>query len=168
MSKSKIEPAVAEKSSRSSRTLLLILGLMVFEAAGIFGVIEWMRPGDVQADGLSQDVTFAPDELVEVVVYEEANQRKGDASWSVKVVALVPAPFVAEFTAVVEPFQHRIESSFVRCWRSASREEIQALEPVIFTEAVGTSFEKLFSFIHGPEQPQAVYAWQVIIDQRDR
>ena len=168
MSKSKIEPAVAEKSSRSSRTLLLILGLMVFEAAGIFGVIEWMRPGDVQADGLSQDVTFAPDELVEVVVYEEANQRKGDASWSVKVVALVPAPFVAEFTAVVEPFQHRIESSFVRCWRSASREEIQALEPVIFTEAVGTSFEKLFSFIHGPEQPQAVYAWQVIIDQSDR
>ncbi len=168
MSKSKIEPAVAEKSSRSSRTLLLILGLMVFEAAGIFGVIEWMRPGDVQADGFSQDVTFAPDELVEVVVYEEANQRKGDASWSVKVVALVPAPFVAEFTAVVEPFQHRIESSFVRCWRSASREEIQALEPVIFTEAVGTSFEKLFSFIHGPEQPQAVYAWQVIIDQSDR
>ena len=168
MSKSKIEPAVAEKSSRSSRTLLLILGLMVFEAAGIFGVIEWMRPGDVQADGFSQDVTFAPDELVEVVVYEEANQRKGDASWSVKVVALVPAPFVAEFTAVVEPFQHRIESSFVRCWRSASREEIQALEPVIFTEAVGTSFEKLFSFIHGPEQPQVVYAWQVIIDQSDR
>ena len=168
MSKSKIEPAVAEKSSRSSRTLLLILGLMVFEAAGIFGVIEWMRPGDVQADGLSQDVTFAPDELVEVVVYEEANQRKGDASWSVKVVALVPAPFVAEFTAVVEPFQHRIESSFVRCWRSASREEIQALEPVVFTEAVGTSFEKLFSFIHGPEQPQVVYAWQVIIDQSDR
>ena len=168
MSKSKIEPAVAEKSSRSSRTLLLILGLMVFEAAGIFGVIEWMRPGDVQADGFSQDVTFAPDELVEVVVYEEANQRKGDASWSVKVVALVPAPFVAEFTAVVEPFQHRIESSFVRCWRSASREEIQALEPVIFTEAVGTSFEKLFSFIHGPEQPQALYAWQVIIDQSDR
>lgn len=168
MSKSKIEPAVTEKSSRSSRTLLLILGLMVFEAAGIFGVIEWMRPGDVQADGFSQDVTFAPDELVEVVVYEEANQRKGDASWSVKVVALVPAPFVAEFTAVVEPFQHRIESSFVRCWRSASREEIQALEPVIFTEAVGTSFEKLFSFIHGPEQPQAVYAWQVIIDQSDR
>ena len=168
MSKSKIEPAVAEKSSRSSRTLLLILGLMVFEAAGIFGVIEWMRPGDVQADSFSQDVTFAPDELVEVVVYEEANQRKGDASWSVKVVALVPAPFVAEFTAVVEPFQHRIESSFVRCWRSASREEIQALEPVIFTEAVGTSFEKLFSFIHGPEQPQAVYAWQVIIDQSDR
>ena len=168
MSKSKIEPAVVEKSSRSSRTLLLILGLMVFEAAGIFGVIEWMRPGDVQADGFSQDVTFAPDELVEVVVYEEANQRKGDASWSVKVVALVPAPFVAEFTAVVEPFQHRIESSFVRCWRSASREEIQALEPVIFTEAVGTSFEKLFSFIHGPEQPQAVYAWQVIIDQSDR
>lgn len=168
MSKSKIETAVAEKSSRSSRTLLLILGLMVFEAAGIFGVIEWMRPGDVQADGFSQDVTFAPDELVEVVVYEEANQRKGDASWSVKVVALVPAPFVAEFTAVVEPFQHRIESSFVRCWRSASREEIQALEPVIFTEAVGTSFEKLFSFIHGPEQPQAVYAWQVIIDQSDR
>ena len=168
MSKSKIEPAVAEKSIRSSRTLLLILGLMVFEAAGIFGVIEWMRPGDVQADGFSQDVTFAPDELVEVVVYEEANQRKGDASWSVKVVALVPAPFVAEFTAVVEPFQHRIESSFVRCWRSASREEIQALEPVIFTEAVGTSFEKLFSFIHGPEQPQAVYAWQVIIDQSDR
>ena len=168
MSKSKIEPAVAEKSSRSSRTLLLILGLMVFEAAGISGVIEWMRPGDVQADGFSQDVTFAPDELVEVVVYEEANQRKGDASWSVKVVALVPAPFVAEFTAVVEPFQHRIESSFVRCWRSASREEIQALEPVIFTEAVGTSFEKLFSFIHGPEQPQAVYAWQVIIDQSDR
>ena len=168
MSKSKIEPAVAEKSSRSSRTLLLILGLMVFEAAGIFGVIEWMRPGDVQADGFSQDVTFAPDELVEVVVYEEANQRKGDASWSVKVVALVPAPFVAEFTAVVEPFQHRIESSFVRCWRSASREEIQALEPVIFTEAVGTSFEKLFSFIHGPDQPQAVYAWQVIIDQSDR
>lgn len=168
MSKSKIEPAVAEKSSRSSRTLLLILGLMVFEAAGIFGVIEWMRPGDVQADGFSQDVTFAPDELVEVVVYEEANQRKGDASWSVKVVALVPAPFVAEFTAVVEPFQHRIESSFVRCWRSASREEIQALEPVVFTEAVGTSFEKLFSFIHGPEQPQAVYAWQVIIDQSDR
>lgn len=168
MSKSKIEPAVAEKSSRSSRTLLLILGLMVFEAAGIFGVIEWMRPGDVQADGFSQNVTFAPDELVEVVVYEEANQRKGDASWSVKVVALVPAPFVAEFTAVVEPFQHRIESSFVRCWRSASREEIQALEPVIFTEAVGTSFEKLFSFIHGPEQPQAVYAWQVIIDQSDR
>ena len=168
MSKSKIEPAVAEKSSRSSRTLLLILGLMVFEAAGIFGVIEWMRPGDVQADGLAQDVTFAPDELVEVVVYEEANQRKGDSSWSVKVVALVPAPFVAEFTAVVEPFQHRIESSFVRCWRSASREEIQALEPVIFTEAVGTSFEKLFSFIHGPEQPQAVYAWQVIIDQSDR
>ena len=168
MSKSKIEPAIAEKSSRSSRTLLLILGLMVFEAAGIFGVIEWMRPGDVQADGFSQDVTFAPDELVEVVVYEEANQRKGDASWSVKVVALVPAPFVAEFTAVVEPFQHRIESSFVRCWRSASREEIQALEPVIFTEAVGTSFEKLFSFIHGPEQPQAVYAWQVIIDQSDR
>ena len=168
MSKSKIEPAVAEKSPRSSRTLLLILGLMVFEAAGIFGVIEWMRPGDVQADGFSQDVTFAPDELVEVVVYEEANQRKGDASWSVKVVALVPAPFVAEFTAVVEPFQHRIESSFVRCWRSASREEIQALEPVIFTEAVGTSFEKLFSFIHGPEQPQAVYAWQVIIDQSDR
>ena len=168
MSKSKIEPAVAEKSSRSSRTLLLILGLMVFEAAGIFGVIEWMRPGDVQADGFSQDVTFAPDELVEVVVYEEANQRKGDASWSVKVVALVPAPFVAEFTAVVEPFQHRIESSFVRCWRSASREEIQALEPVIFTEAVGTSFEKLFSFIHGPEQPQAVYAWHVIIDQSDR
>ena len=167
MSKSKIEPAVAEKSSRSSRTLLLILGLMVFEAAGIFGVIEWMRPGDVQADGFSQDVTFAPDELVEVVVYEEANQRKGDASWSVKVVALVPAPFVAEFTAVVEPFQHRIESSFVRCWRSASREEIQALEPVVFTEAVGTSFEKLFSFIHGPEQPQAVYAWQVIIDQSD-
>ena len=168
MSKSKIEPAVAEKSSRSSRTLLLILGLMVFEAAGIFGVIEWMRPGDVQADGFSQDVTFAPDELVEVVVYEEANQRKGDANWSVKVVALVPAPFVAEFTAVVEPFQHRIESSFVRCWRSASREEIQALEPVVFTEAVGTSFEKLFSFIHGPEQPQAVYAWQVIIDQSDR
>ena len=168
MSKSKIEPAVAEKSSRSSRTLLLILGLMVFEAAGIFGVIEWMRPGDVQADGFSQDVTFAPDELVEVVVYEEANQRKGDTSWSVKVVALVPAPFVAEFTAVVEPFQHRIESSFVRCWRSASREEIQALEPMIFTEAVGTSFEKLFSFIHGPEQPQAVYAWQVIIDQSDR
>lgn len=168
MSKSKIEPAVAEKSSRSSRTLLLILGLMVFEAAGIFGVIEWMRPGDVQADGFSQDVTFAPDELVEVVVYEEANQRKGDASWSVKVVALVPAPFVAEFTAVVEPFQHRIESSFVRCWRSASREEIQALEPLVFTEAVGTSFEKLFSFIHGPEQPQAVYAWQVIIDQSDR
>lgn len=168
MSKSKIEPAVAEKSSRSSRTLLLILGLMVFEAAGIFGVIEWMRPGDVQADGFSQDVTFAPDELVEVVVYEEANQRKGDASWSVKVVALVPAPFVAEFTAVVEPFQHRIESSFVRCWRSASREEIHALEPVVFTEAVGTSFEKLFSFIHGPEQPQAVYAWQVIIDQSDR
>ena len=168
MSKSKIEPAVAEKSSRSSRTLLLILGLMVFEAAGIFGVIEWMRPGDVQADGFAQDVTFAPDELVEVVVYEEANQRKGDESWSVKVVALVPAPFVAEFTAVVEPFQHRIESSFVRCWRSASREEIQALEPVIFTEAVGTSFEKLFSFIHGPEQPQAVYAWQVIIDQSDR
>ena len=168
MSKSKIEPAVAEKSSRSSRTLLLILGLMVFEAAGIFGVIEWMRPGDVQADGLAQDVTFAPDELVEVLVYEEANQRKGDASWSVKVVALVPAPFVAEFTAVVEPFQHRIESSFVRCWRSASREEIQALEPVIFTEAVGTSFEKLFSFIHGPEQPQVVYAWQVIIDQSDR
>ena len=168
MSKSKIEPAVTEKSSRSSRTLLLILGLMVFEAAGIFGVIEWMRPGDVQADGFSQDVTFAPDELVEVVVYEEANQRKGDASWSVKVVALVPAPFVAEFTAVVEPFQHRIESNFVRCWRSASREEIQALEPVIFTEAVGTSFEKLFSFIHGPEQPQAVYAWQVIIDQSDR
>ena len=168
MSKSKIDPAVAEKSSRSSRTLLLILGLMVFEAAGIFGVIEWMRPGDVQADGFSQDVTFAPDELVEVVVYEEANQRKGDASWSVKVVALVPAPFVAEFTAVVEPFQHRIESSFVRCWRSASREEIQALEPVVFTEAVGTSFEKLFSFIHGPEQPQVVYAWQVIIDQSDR
>ena len=168
MSKSKIEPAVAEKSSRSSRTLLLILGLMVFEAAGISGVIEWMRPGDVQADGFSQDVTFAPDELVEVVVYEEANQRKGDASWSVKVVALVPAPFVAEFTAVVEPFQHRIESNFVRCWRSASREEIQALEPVIFTEAVGTSFEKLFSFIHGPEQPQVVYAWQVIIDQSDR
>ena len=168
MSKSKIEPAVAEKSSRSSRTLLLILGLMVFEAAGIFGVIEWMRPGDVQADGFSQDVNFAPDELVEVVVYEEANQRKGDASWSVKVVALVPAPFVAEFTAVVEPFQHRIESSFVRCWRSASREEIQALEPVVFTGAVGTSFEKLFSFIHGPEQPQAVYAWQVIIDQSDR
>ena len=168
MSKSKIEPAVAEKSSRVSRTLLLILGLMVFEAAGIFGVIEWMRPGDVQADGFAQDVTFAPDELVEVVVYEEANQRKGDASWSVKVVALVHAPFVAEFTAVVEPFQHRIESSFVRCWRSASREEIQALEPVIFTEAVGTSFEKLFSFIHGPEQPQAVYAWQVIIDQSDR
>ena len=168
MSKSKIEPAVAKKSSRSSRTLLLILGLMVFEAAGIFGVIEWMRPGDVQADGFSQDVTFAPDELVEVVVYEEANQRKGDTSWSVKVVALVPAPFVAEFTAVVEPFQHRIESSFVRCWRSASREEIQALEPMIFTEAVGTSFEKLFSFIHGPEQPQAVYAWQVIIDQSDR
>ena len=168
MSKSKIEPAVAEKSSRSSRTLLLILGLMVFEAAGIFGVIEWMRPGDVQADGFSQDVTFAPDELVEVVVYEEANQRKGDTSWSVKVVALVPAPFVAEFTAVVEPFQHRIESSFVRCWRSASREEIQALEPMIFTEAVGTSFEKLFSFIHGPEQPQAVYAWQVIIDQSER
>ena len=168
MSKSKIEPAVAEKSSSSSRTLLLILGLMVFEAAGIFGVIEWMRPGDVQADGFSQDVTFAPDELVEVVVYEEANQRKGDASWSVKVVALVPAPFVAEFTAVVEPFQHRIESSFVRCWRSASREEIQALEPVVFTEAVGTSFEKLFSFIHGPEQPQVVYAWQVIIDQSDR
>ena len=168
MSKSKIEPAVAEKSSRSSRTLLLILGLMVFEAAGIFGVIEWMRPGDVQADGFSQDVTFAPDELVEVVVYEEANQRKGDASWSVKVVALIPAPFVAEFTAVVDPFQHRIESSFVRCWRSASREEIQALEPVVFTEAVGTSFEKLFSFIHGPEQPQVVYAWQVIIDQSDR
>ena len=168
MSKSKIQPAVAEKSSRSSRTLLLILGLMVFEAAGIFGVIEWMRPGDVQADGFAQDVTFAPDELVEVVVYEEANQRKGDASWSVKVVALVPAPFVAEFTAVVEPFQHRIESSFVRCWRSASREEIQALEPVVFTEAVGTSFEKLFSFIHGPEQLQAVYAWQVIIDQSDR
>ena len=168
MSKSKIETAVAEKSSRSSRTLLLILGLMVFEAAGIFGVIEWMRPGDVQADGLAQDVTFAPDELVEVLVYEEANQRKGDASWSVKVVALVPAPFVAEFTAVVEPFQHRIESSFVRCWRSASREEIQALEPLVFTEAVGTSFEKLFSFIHGPEQPQVVYAWQVIIDQSDR
>ena len=168
MSKSKIDPAVAEKSSRSSRTLLLILGLMVFEAAGIFGVIEWMRPGDVQADGFSQDVTFAPDELVEVVVYEEANQRKGDASWSVKVVALIPAPFVAEFTAVVDPFQHRIESSFVRCWRSASREEIQALEPVVFTEAVGTSFEKLFSFIHGPEQPQVVYAWQVIIDQSDR
>ena len=168
MSKSKIEPAVAEKSIRSSRTLLLILGLMVFEAAGIFGVIEWMRPGDVQADGFSQDVTFAPDELVEVVVYEEANQRKGDASWSVKVVALIPAPFVAEFTAVVDPFQHRIESSFVRCWRSASREEIQALEPVVFTEAVGTSFEKLFSFIHGPEQPQVVYAWQVIIDQSDR
>jgi hypothetical protein len=168
MSKSKIEPAVAEKSIRSSRTLLLILGLMVFEAAGIFGVIEWMRPGDVQADGFSQDVTFAPDELVEVVVYEEANQRKGDASWSVKVVALIPAPFVAEFTAVVEPFQHRIESNFVRCWRSASREEIQALEPVVFTEAVGTSFEKLFSFIHGPEQPQVVYAWQVIIDQSDR
>ena len=85
-----------------------------------------------------------------------------------KVVALVPAPFVAEFTAVVEPFQHRIESSFVRCWRSASREEIHALEPVVFTEAVGTSFEKLFSFIHGSEQPQAVYAWQVIIDQSDR
>ena len=168
MSKSKIEPTVAEKSSRSSRTLLLILGLMVFEAAGIFGVIEWMRPGDVQADGFAQDVTFAPDELVEVVVYEEANQRKGDASWSVKVVALVPAPFVAEFTAVVEPFQHRIESNFVRCWRSASREEIQALEPVVFTEAVGTSFEKLFSFIHGPEQPQVVYAWQVIIDQSGR
>ena len=168
MSKSKIEPAVAEKSSRSSRTLLLILGLMVFEAAGIFGVIEWMRPGDVQADGLAQDVTFAPDELVEVLVYEEANQRKGDASWSVKVVALVPAPFVAEFTAVVEPFQHRIESSFVRCWRSASREEVQALEPLVFTEAVGTSFENLFSFIHGPEQPQVVYAWQVIIDQSDR
>ena len=168
MSKSKIESAVTEKFSRSSRTLLLILGLMVFEAAGIFGVIEWMRPGDVQADGFSQDVTFAPDELVEVVVYEEANQRKGDASWSVKVVALVPAPFVAEFTAVVEPFQHRIESSFVRCWRSASREEVQALEPVVFTEAVGTSFEKLFSFIHGPEQPQVVYAWQVIIDQSDR
>ena len=168
MSKSKIEPAVAEKSSRSSRTLLLILGLMVFEAAGIFGVIEWMRPGDVQADGFAQDVTFAPDELVELVVYEEANQRKADESWSVKVVALVPAPFVAEFSAVVEPFQHRIESSFVRCWRSASREEIQALEPVVFTEAVGTSFEKLFSFIHGPEQPQVVYAWQVIIDQSDR
>ena len=168
MSKSKIEPAVAEKSSRSSRTLLLILGLMVFEAAGIFGVIEWMRPGDVQADGFAQDVTFAPDELVEIVVYEEANQRKDDANWSVKVVALVPAPFVAEFTAVVEPFQHRIESNFVRCWRSASREEIQALEPLVFTEAVGTSFEKLFSFIHGPEQPQAVYAWQVIIDQSDR
>jgi hypothetical protein len=168
MSKSKIEPAVAEKSIRSSRTLLLILGLMVFEAAGIFGVIEWMRPGDVQADGFSQDVTFAPDELVEVVVYEEANQRKGDASWSVKVVALIPAPFVAEFTAVVEPFEHRIESNFVRCWRSASQEEIQALEPVVFTEAVGKSFEKLFSFIHGPEQAQVVYAWQVIVDQSDR
>ena len=168
MSNPENETAVAEKSSRSSRTLLLILGLMVFEAAGIFGVIEWMRPGDVQADGFAQDVTFAPDELVEVVVYEEANQRKGDANWSVKVVALVPAPFVAEFTAVVEPFQHRIESSFVRCWRSASREEIQALEPVVFTEAVGTSFEKLFSFIRGPEQPQVVYAWQVIIDQSDR
>ena len=50
---------------------------MVFEAAGIFGVIEWMRPGDVQADGFSQDVTFTPDELVEVVVYEEANQLQG-------------------------------------------------------------------------------------------
>ena len=142
--------------------------MCIRDRAGIFGLIEWMRPADVQADGFSQDVTFAPDELVEVVVYEEANQRKGDANWSVKVVALVPAPFVAEFTAVVEPFQHRIESNFVRCWRSASREEVQALEPVVFTEAVGTSFEKLFSFIHGPEQPQVVYAWQVIIDQSDR
>ncbi|MEC8093665.1 MAG: hypothetical protein VX155_07555 [Planctomycetota bacterium] len=168
MSKLENETAVAEKSSRSSRTLLLILGLMVFEAAGIFGVIEWMRPSHVQADGFAQDITFAPNELVEVVVYEEANQRKGDTTWSVKVVALVPAPFVAEFTAVVEPFQHRIESNFVRCWRSASRKEIEALEPVVFTEAVGTSFEKLFSFIHGPEQPQVVYAWQVIVDQSNR
>lgn len=162
------ETVVSEKSPRSSRTLLLILGLMVFEAAGIFGVIEWMRPADAQADGFAADATFAPDELVEVVVYEEPNQRKGEATWSVKVVALVPAPFVAEFTAVVEPFQHRIESNFVRCWRSASREEVQALEPVVFTEAVGLSFEKLFSFIHGPDQPQVVYAWQVIIDQSER
>ena len=77
MSKLENETAVAEKSSRSSRTLLLILGLMVFEAAGIFGVIEWMRPSHVQADGFAQDITFAPNELVEVVVYEEANQRKG-------------------------------------------------------------------------------------------
>ena len=37
-----------------------------------------------------------------------------------------------------------------------------------FTEAVGTSFEKLFSFIHGPERPQVVYAWQVIVDQSNR
>ena len=132
---------------------MLILGLMVFEAAGIFGVIEWMRPSHVQADGFAQDITFAPNELIEVVVYEEANQRKGDTTWSVKVVALVPAPFVAEFTAVVEPFQHRIESNFVRCWRSASRKEIEALEPVVFTEAVGTSLRS-FQLIHGPSGPK--------------
>ena len=118
-----------------------------------------------EADGFSQNVTFAPDELVEVVVYEEANQR-GNASWSVKVVALVPRHLLQNSPLWLSRSSTG-SSSFVRCWRSASREEI-CLEPVIFTEAVGTSFEKLFSFIHGPEQPQAVYAWQVIIDQSDR
>ena len=165
MSNLETETVPSTPPSRSGRTLMLILGLMVFEAAGIFGVIEWMQPGDAQADEFLPEMTFTPDQLVEVVVYEDANQRKGDTAWSVKVIALVPAPFVDEFTAVVEPFQHRIESSFVRCWRSASTDEVQALEPVVFTEAVGLSFEKLFSFVHGSDRPQVVYAWQVIIDQ---
>lgn len=100
------EPATEAKKGLPLKTIIMVVGMLVLEGAGIVAFMTVMgKPSEVAAVGVVNDPSLELEQIVELPVLHEkfTNSRQGRVwIWDTEVIAQVKQMHAAEVTAQIE------------------------------------------------------------------